>query len=559
MNKWETLEHNGPIFPKEYEYVGFDKKLSSLAEEMLYHYAAKLETDYVHNKVFNKNFWNALKPELPKEYQSKTLEDFLPLCKQIFDYIQQKKEERKLKTKEQRLLEAEEKEQIKEKYGWAILNGEKQPIASPVIEGPGIMICRGAHPQNGAFKFRVKPEDVNINATNKVQPPDGHKWKSCEENKSSMELCSYKMRTSTGMILRKRILFSATSIVKQNADQKKFEKAIKLISHWEELKSHIEKNISSKDSVIKQSAMVTWLIMNLGIRVGDEKSEEFADTVGASSLRFEHLTIKDHVLKLKFLGKDSVEFKNEIQLPDYVEKELSLLLNGKKKGEMIFPDVTSGEVKKFISHVIDGITAKVFRTAWGSSLLAYGLQNAKVKTSMTNSEKIAIFDNANLEVAKKLNHQKNVGKNFESKSEEMNNHLLQMKDEYVIIEKNINEQIKELKAKIEKLDEKSYKINDKALLKKNYKDKIKRLQERLEKKKKQINDFKLKKELKEKTKNIALGTSRQSYCDPRIGISFCKSFDIPLEKVYNKSMQEKFSWALECKDNFYSSYEVVKQ
>ncbi len=558
MNKWETLEHNGPIFPKEYEYVGFDPKLSSLAEEMLYHYSAKLETEYVHNKVFNKNFWNALKPELPLEYQSKTLEDFLPLCKQIFEYIQQKKEERKLKTKEQRLLEAEEKEQIKEKYGWAILNGERQPIASPVIEGPGIMVCRGAHPQNGCWKTRVKPEDVNINASNKVQPPYGHKWKSCKENKSSMELCSYKMRTSTGMILHKRVLFSATSIVKQNADQKKFEKAQKLISHWDELKSHIEKNILNKDPVIKQSAMVTWLIMNLGIRVGDEKSEDFADTVGASSLRYEHLTIKDHVLKLSFDGKDSVHYSNSIELPDYIEKQLSLLLNGKKKGDMIFPDVTSGEVAEFISHVVNGITAKVFRTAWGSSLLAYGLQNAKIKPTMTTSEKIAIFDNASLEVSKKLNHQKNVGKNFESKFEEMNVHLQQMKDDYSVIENNINKQIKELKVKIDKLDEKKYNANDKALLKKNYKDKIKRLQERLNKKKKQITDFKLKKELKEKTKNISLGTARAAYSDPRIGMSFCKTFDIPLEKVYSKTMQEKFSWALDCKENFFSNYQTIK-
>jgi len=558
VNKWETLEHNGPIFPKEYEYIGFDKNLSPLAEEMLYHYSAKLETEYVHNKVFNKNFWNALKPELPKEYQSKTLEDFLPLCKEIFNYIQQKKEERKLKTKEQRLLEAKEKERIKEKYGWAILNGEKQPIASPVIEGPGIMICRGAHPQNGCWKFRVKPEDVNINTTNGVKPPNGHKWKSCEENKSSMELCSYKMRTSTGMILRKRILFSATSIVKQNADQKKFEKAQKLISHWEELKSHIEKNISNEDLTIKQSAMVTWLIMNLGIRVGDEKGEDKADTVGASSLRFEHLTIKDHILKLSFGGKDSVHYSNSIELPDYIEKELSILLNGKKKGEMVFPDVTSREVKHFISHVIDGISAKVFRTAWGSSLLAYELQNAKIKSTMTTSEKIAIFDNASLEVSKKLNHQKNVGKNFELKSEEMNIRLQQMKDNYNVIEKTIGKQIKELKVKIDKLDEKKYNANDRALLKKNYKDKIKRLQERLNKKKKQITDFKLKKELKEKTKNISLGTARAAYSDPRIGMSFCKTFDIPLEKVYNKSMQAKFSWALNCKKNYFLNYKIIE-
>ena len=170
---------------------------------------------------------------------------------------------------------------------------------------------------------------------------------------------------------------------------------------------------------------------------------------------------------------------------------------------MVFPDVTSGEVKEFISCVADGITAKVFRTAWGSSLLAQGLQNAKIKSTRTTSEKIAIFNNASLEVSKKLNHQKNVGKNFESKSEEMNIHLQQMKDNYNVIEKTIGKQIKELKVKIDKLDEKKYNANDRALLKKNYKDKIKRLEERLEKKKKQIIDFKLKKELKEKTNNIS--------------------------------------------------------
>ena len=140
----------------------------------------------------------------------------------------------------------------------------------------------------------------------------------------------------------------------------------------------------------------------------------------------------------------------------------------------------------------------------------------------------------------------------------MNIHLQQMKDSYNVIEKNISKQIKELKKKIDKLEEKNYSSNDKALLKKNYKDKIKRLQERLEKKNKQITNFKLKKDFKEKTKNISLGTARAAYCDPRIGMSFCKTFDIPLEKVYNKSMQEKFSWALDCKENFFKNYKTIK-
>ena len=77
MNKWNTLTHNGPIFPPEYEVKGLnilvnDKKykLSPLAEEMCYEWAKKYATDYILDKVFQKNFWKYLKPELDKELQS---------------------------------------------------------------------------------------------------------------------------------------------------------------------------------------------------------------------------------------------------------------------------------------------------------------------------------------------------------------------------------------------------------------------------------------------------------------------------------------------------------
>lgn len=557
MNKWNILKHNGPIFPKKYEYIGFDKNLSSLAEEMLYHYSAKLETEYVHNKVFNKNFWNALKPQLPKEYQNKKLEDFLPLCKQIFNYIQQKKEERKLKTKEQKLFEAEEKEKIKEKYGWAILNGEKQPIASPVIESCGIFIARGNHPQLGAWKFSVKPEDVEINSSNKVEPPIGHNWKSCKENKNSTELCFYKVKLSTGSFLNKRILFASTSSVKQNSDKKKFEKAIKLISKWKEIEKHIDCGIISENEKTKQTALVCWLIMNLGIRVGDEKSEDSSDTVGASSLRKEHVSIENNFLKLDFLGKDSVRYLNKVEMSDLVKTEFEKIINDKNKKDQLFPNVSSIDVKEFLNEVVEEISAKVFRTAWGSSLLAENLKNAKIKSEMTQTEKIAIFNEANLSVAKKLNHQKNVGKNCESKIKEMEEFLIQLKDNYKVIEKDLNNKIADLKLKIKNIDEKNYSEKEKDLLKKSYKDKINGYKERLEKNKKKVNDYKIKIDLTDKTKNVALGTSKTNYCDPRIGISFCKSFDVQLEKVYNKAMQDKFSWALDCKESFYSNYKII--
>ena len=557
MSKWETLEHNGPVFPKEYEYIGFDPKLSSLAEEMLYHYSAKLETEYVSNPTFNKNFWNALKSELPKEYQSKKLEDFLPLCKEIFQHIQNKKEERKSKTKEQKLEEAKEKDEIKEKYGWAILNGEKQPIASPYIEGPGIFITRGDHPQLGAWKYRVQPEDISINATNVVQPPIGHKWKVCKENKNTFFTCLYKIQLSTGNSVNKFIQFSAASCVKQNSDQKKFEKAIKLISKWNEVKSHIEKGILSENCKTKQTALVCWLIMNLGIRVGDEKREDSSDTVGASSLRKEHVSIENNFLKLDFLGKDSVRYVNRVEMSDSIKIEFEKIINNTDRKQQLFPKVSSVDVKEFLNEVVDGISAKVFRTAWGSSLLAESLKNSKIKSNMTQTEKITVFNEANLLVAKKLNHQKNVGKNVESKIKEMKDFYAQLKDNYKVIEKDLNSKIANLKLKIKSVDGKNYNTEQKSLLKKSYKRKISNYQERLDKNKKKVSDYKIKMDLASKTKNVALGTSKTNYCDPRIGISFCKSFDIQLEKVYNKAMQDKFSWALDCESDYYFNYKTI--
>jgi DNA topoisomerase-1 len=559
MSKWKTLEHKGPLFPKAYERIGFDENLSNLAEEMLYHYSAKLETDYISNTTFNRNFWKALKPELPKDYQVRKFpDDFLPLCKTIFDYIQKKKEEHKLQSKEQKLQEAQTKEQLKEAYGWAILNGTKQPIASPYIEGPGILICRGKHPALGCWKYRTLPEDVVVNSSIPVKAPEGHSWKACFPNTDSTELCSYKVRVSNGSTLNKRILFSAESVVKQSSDQKKFEKAIKLIQHWDEIKNHIEKNIATIDKKRKQTALVSWLIMNLGIRVGDEKGEDSSDTVGASSLRWEHTTIENGSLKLDFLGKDSVRYTNTVNVVPFIATQFQKLLNEHKKGESLFPFVSSTDVKAFLSEVLDGLSAKVFRTAWGSSLLAEGLQNVQIKPNMTITEKVALVNNAQLLVAKKLNHQRNVGKNYNEKCKELEEVYKKMKVEYINLQESTNNQVEALKQKIEALKEKDFNERDKAVLRKSYKTKIRTLQEKLDVKKQRLHDFKLKLEIKDKTKNLALSTSRTNYCDPRIGISFCKTVDIPIEKIYSKAMQKKFDWAIKCETDFYEKYPLVK-
>jgi DNA topoisomerase-1 len=74
-------------------------------------------------------------------------------------------------------------------------------------------------------------------------------------------------------------------------------------------------------------ATACYLIDALCLRVGDEKDEDEADTVGATTLRPEHVTLHpDGTAEFHFLGKDSVEWHKTIKLPPVVLQNLEQLL-----------------------------------------------------------------------------------------------------------------------------------------------------------------------------------------------------------------------------------------
>lgn len=56
--------------------------------------------------------------------------------------------------------------------------------------------------------------------------------------------------------------------------------------------------------------------------------------------------------------------------------------------------------------------------------------------------------------------------------------------------------------------------------------------------------------VKEDLKTVALGTSKINYMDPRITIAWCKRNEVPIEKVFNKSLLNKFHWAMDTASDF---------
>ena len=64
--------------------------------------------------------------------------------------------------------------------------------------------------------------------------------------------------------------------------------------------------MGSKDAKVRRISTVCWLIYRTAMRVGDEKDPDEADTVGATTLRKEHIKLSGNAIEFDFLGKDSV-------------------------------------------------------------------------------------------------------------------------------------------------------------------------------------------------------------------------------------------------------------
>ena len=138
-------------------------------------------------------------------------------------------------------------------------------------------------------------------------------------------LCSWKDNI-TGKT--KYVWLGAKSDFKAKSDENKFDIARKLVKNIIEIRRTNSNNILSNkvDNKTKQLACALYLIDNLALRVGNEKGDDEADTVGVCSLRVEHIKfLDDDKISLDFLGKDSVRYQNTVKIESDVYKVLTNL------------------------------------------------------------------------------------------------------------------------------------------------------------------------------------------------------------------------------------------
>lgn len=618
--RWNTLEHQGVIFPPPYEplpsYVKmyYDQKpvtLPAEAEEVAGFFGAMLETDHAKNPVFQANFFSDFLEVLEEcGGADVTIKEF-EKCdfSKMYAHFEKVREEKKNMSKAEKKRIKDERDALEEPYRTCLLNGHKENVGNFKVEPPGLFRGRGAHPKTGKLKKRVYPEDITLNLGKEapVPPaPEGHKWGEIRHDKSVVWLAMWKENISDSF---KYVKLAANSSIKGISDMKKFETARRLKDHIERIRTDYRKMLKDPFMQNRQIATATYLIDVFALRAGGEKGDDEADTVGCCSLRYEHVTLKPpSTVIFDFLGKDSIRFYQEVEVDRQVFKNLRIFKKEPKQpGDDLFDRISPSTLNKHLQGYMKGLTAKVFRTYNASKTMQD--QMDLIPNEGTVSEKVMRYNAANRTVAILCNHQRTVTKGHQGSVERIQEKIKEMEwqkirlkrmilaldfsekkdnpkyfeeiddltkeDQMMIVHRMIERQKEQAqkkwardneKRKLEKqellgeddLQEKIDKIEES---KAEYEQEIEtelpeitkgatvaKLKSQIEKLDTRILNTSFQLKDKEDNSEVSLGTSKMNYIDPRLTVIFSKKFNVPIEKLFTKTLRDKFNWAVESVD-----------
>jgi DNA topoisomerase-1 len=546
---WVNLKHNGVMFYPPYEpheisinYNGNRVSLNSKAEEFITYYVHP-RFDKYKNKRFDKNFFNDWKKLLSadnlKLITDFSLVDATDIKNNLLEKMEIKREENKKKSKDQREKEKAEREKETDKYRYAMVDEAKQVIDNYLVEPPTIFIGRGEHPLSGSIKYRLGPEDIILNVGPDMPIPvavvgsdTSRTWGEIISDPTLEWIASWQNNV-TGKNNYAR--FGRRSSFKMKSDESKYDLAKQLKRRIKKIRDQNENYMKSDRLEYRQLAVALFLIDRLALRIGNEKRNDEADTVGVTTLKVKNISLLDNnTIKLDFLGKDSIRYINKFEVPNIVYQNIKEFIedSGKKNNSDLFDLVTSDSLNKYIKSFMKKLTSKVFRTYNASYLMQIELRKiTKILKDYDKPDKIQkfkhLYEMANLKVAKLCNHRKaettSSSKNLE----------------------NTNKKINDIRLKINRLNRERKKKQEAGK-------KITAINKRITSQQNKMKVLKNKKKLQIESKSLSTGTSKINYIDPRITISFLKNNNLmdSIDKFFNKSHQKHFEWAMDVDSNY---------
>jgi len=624
---FQTLEHNGVAFAPAYEphgvklkYDGDDVDLTPEQEEVATYYAAmpedgpQLSPTGGQRETFQANFFEDFRKVLAGDSAGKKSSHHVikSFSKCDFEAIRAHLDRQKAARKAASDAEKKDAKAAKDAeqlaIGYALLDGRVQKVGNFRMEPPSLFRGRGKHPKTGTLKQRTQPEQIAINCGSSNCPPKcpepGRAWGSVQHDDSVTWLASWHENV---MQQNKYVMLAANSSLKGKSDYLKFEKAQQLKGCIERIRHSYRSQLGAKDARAAQLATAMWLIDVYALRVGGEKGDDEADTVGCCSLRVEHFAFPADddaamEVELEFLGKDSMLFKQTIDFDKYGDVGRRVFRNLKDRfcarktsAQQVFEHVSPPELNAHLSSLMPGLTAKVFRTYNASDTLQNELPDAaEVRKMDTVGDKLVAYNEANRKVAILCNHQRTVSAAASTGLATLAERLDVLKHQkrelhkwkklvaaghaakVPLLDKGASgtsaaasgdkaqaavERAKQLKNAAQSVEDKikateaaekaAQMRRDAQKLKQaeahkfakppaSEKDVEKRIAQWTEKIKKAEIDLRN----KEENKEVSLGTSKTNYNDPRISVAWCKRCGVPIERIFPKTLQDKFAWAM---------------
>ena len=530
--KWTSFHQIGPYFEdlmEPYKYLGASLilngkkyKLNEKEEKIAGFYAKRIIAErnpgitiyHIGDDIFDKNFWGDFKEYLSADNKKvfKTYADFKKIgWEDLTDRI----EASKVKLSDMNPLEKERhairKQEKIAKYSYASIDREPpEKLNNANVEPQAIFYGRGKHPLRGKIKKQIFPEDVTINIGENdpvPKPPPGHQWKEVVHNHNVVWLAKWKdtVYGKSEKSKTKYVMFASNGIFKGRADAIKYEKSRKLQKYIDIIRTSYMKDAQSSNSTKMQLGTVVYLIDTFGIRVGNEKGEDEAQTVGASTLMVGNVNLdtKD-VIWFNFIGKDSVVYDKKFKVPNVIYKNFLKLTKGLNDDDKIFK-IKSDDINKYLKTFDKTFSAKVFRTRLASEIMYNALKKVKIPKGSTKPAIKLLFNKANAEVAEVLNHTRTVSKSAQDALAKIEKNIV-IETEKLKTEKN-QSNIKKIKTKIESL-------------KNSY-------------------------QTKSDVKAVAITTSLNNYIDPRLVVAWSKKNDVQIKDIYSTLLLKKFNWVIE--------------
>ncbi|KAI1802477.1 putative TOP1 protein [Daldinia bambusicola] len=448
---------------------------------------------------------------------------------------------------------------------------------------------------------------INIGKEAKVPtPPEGHKWKAVQHDNKATWLAMWQENINGSykyVMLGATSAVKGQSDFKKFEKARELKKHIARIrkDYTKDLKAEAMADRQRATAVY----LIDKFALRAG---NEKDTENEAETVGCCSLKYEHVTLREpNTVIFDFLGKDSIRFYDEVTVDRQVFKNLRVFKKPpKKEGDDIFDRLTTTQLNKHLSSYMPGLTAKVFRTYNASYTMSNLLKSLKVE-DVTMAEKIKLYNDCNREVAILCNHKRTVGASHEAQMEKLSDRIKGLKyqkwrnkmmlldvdpkqkkkkgaeffeldadlDEAWIQEHQnflVEEQRTKIQKKFEKDNQKRQEEGEKPLPDKELKERLQAADELAKKFKKEnktkkveaegrgptvekiennilkieerIRTLELQAADRDGNKEVALGTSKINYIDPRLTVVFSKKFDVPIEKFFSKTLREKFNWAI---------------